>query len=70
MTSNSFLSIVFQINTLFNVNSTDKSNSSSYSKVFSNAGVKLANLFHFFFDFYSANTQNINVTTLKIKVIV
>ena len=32
--------------------------------------VTLANLFHIFFDSYSANTQNINVTMLKINVII
>ena len=38
--------------------------------MFSNAGVTLANLLHIFFDSYSANTHNINVTTLKINVII
>ena len=33
-------------------------------------GVTLANLFHIFFDSYSANTKNINVTMLKINVII
>ena len=32
-------------------------------------GVTLANLLHIFFDSFSANTQNINVTTLKTNVI-
>ena len=32
------------------------------------AGVTLANLLHIFFDSYSTNTQNTNVTTLKINV--
>ena len=35
----------------------------------SNAGVTLSNLLHIFFQSYSANTKNINVATLKIKVI-
>ena len=34
------------------------------------AGVTFANLLHIFFDSYSANTQNINVTTLKINIII
>ena len=33
-------------------------------------GVILANLLHIFFDSYSANIKNINVTTLKINVII
>ena len=33
------------------------------------ARVTLVNLLHIFFDSYSANTQSINVTTLKINVI-
>ena len=32
------------------------------------AGVTLANLLHIFFDFYSANTRNINVTKLKMQL--
>ena len=34
------------------------------------ARVTLANLLHIFFDSYSAHTQNINVTTLKINIII
>ena len=34
------------------------------------AGVTLTDLLHIFFDSYSANTQNINVTTLKINLII
>ena len=33
-------------------------------------GVILADLLHIFFDSYSANIKNINVTTLKINVII
>ena len=34
------------------------------------AGITLAHLLHIFFNAYSANTHNINVTTLKINVII
>ena len=34
------------------------------------ARVTFANLLHIFFDSYSVNTQNINVTTLKINIII
>ena len=34
------------------------------------AGVTLTGLLHIFFDSYSANTPNINVTTLKINLII
>ena len=34
----------------------------------SNVGFTMANLLHILFDSNSANTQNINVTTLKISV--
>ena len=35
-----------------------------------NYGITLANLPHIFFDSYSADTQNINGTKLKINVII
>ena len=39
------------------------------ARTWSNVGVTLSNLLHIFFQSCSANTKNINVATLKIKVI-
>ena len=36
--------------------------------IYTNVGVALSDVLHIFFDSYSANTKNINVTTLKINV--
>ena len=37
---------------------------------FRKGGVTLSNLLHIFFDSYSANTKNINLTTLKVSAII
>ena len=45
-------------------------NFADFTEIHPSAGITLSNLFHVFFDSYSANTKNINVTNLKINVII